>query len=45
MKTSLEHLPEVKREQLAAIAAHLSAGAPVDNHELRLGQYFFIDIL
>ena len=30
MKTSLEHLPEPKREQLAAIAALLQAEAPVD---------------
>ena len=30
MKTSLEHLPEAKREQLAAIAALLQAEAPVD---------------
>jgi len=30
MKTSLEHLPERKREQVAAIAALLSAEAPVE---------------
>jgi len=30
MKTSLEHLPEPKREQLAALAALLQAEAPVD---------------
>src|SRR5262249_32362586 len=30
MKTSLEHLPEAKREQLAAIAALLQAEAPVE---------------
>ena len=30
MKTSLEHLPEPKREQLAAIAALLQAEAPVE---------------
>ena len=30
MKVSLEHLPEAKRERLAAIAAHLQAAAPVE---------------
>jgi predicted nucleotidyltransferase/HEPN domain-containing protein len=30
MKTSLEHLPESKREQLGAVAALLQAGAPVE---------------
>jgi hypothetical protein len=33
VKTSLEHLPESKREQIAAIAAHLSAGAPARPHK------------
>jgi hypothetical protein len=34
MKTSLDHLPEAKRERIAALAALLQAKAP------RLGRYY-----
>jgi predicted nucleotidyltransferase len=30
MKTGLDHLPAPKREQITAIAALLSAGAPIE---------------